>query len=97
MNAVLAIANLVVLVFFLMLIGRLILDWVQALSREFRPRGAVLVVAESVYTVTDPPLRALRKVLPPLRLGPVSLDLGFLVLFFACWLLLGFTNPARYA
>ncbi|PPK95228.1 YggT family protein [Kineococcus xinjiangensis] len=96
MDAVLAIAHFVVLVFFLTLIGRLILDWVQALSREFRPRGVVLVVAESVYTVTDPPLRALRKVLPPVRLGPVSLDLGFLVLFFLSYMLLTFTNPARY-
>ena len=75
-------------IFFLLLIGRLIFDWVQALSRSFRPRGAVLVIAESVYTVTDPPLKALRKVMPPLRLGPVALDLGFLVLIFGVSILM---------
>jgi YggT family protein len=67
-------------VFFLLLIGRLVLDWVQAFARDWRPRGAMLVVAESVYTVTDPPLRALRRVIPPLSIGSVRLDLAFLVL-----------------
>jgi YggT family protein len=48
----------------------------------------MLVIAEAVYTLTDPPLNALRKVIPPLRLGAVSLDLGFLVLVLALYLLL---------
>ncbi|GAB7191114.1 YggT family protein [Kineococcus sp. NUM-3379] len=87
-SALYALVYFALLVFFLLLIGRLIFDWVQALSRSFRPRGAVLVLAESVYTVTDPPLKALRKVMPPLRLGPVSLDLGFLVLIFGCSILM---------
>jgi YggT family protein len=80
--------ELLVLLFFLCLIGRLVLDWVQALSREWRPRGAVLVLAEALYTVTDPPLKVLRKVLPPLRLGAVQLDLAFLVLAILCSVLL---------
>ena len=80
--------ELVVFVFFICLIGRLVLDWVQALSREWRPRGAVLVLAEAVYTVTDPPLKVLRKVLPPLRLGAVQLDLAFLVLAILCSILM---------
>lgn len=69
--------------YFIVLLGRLILDWVQVFSREWRPKGPLLVVAEVVYTLTDPPLRALRKVIPPLRLGNIALDLGFLVLFVA--------------
>ena len=76
------------MIFFICLIGRLILDWVQALSREWRPRGAVLVGAEGVYTVTDPPLKLLRRVLPPLRLGAVQLDLAFLVLAILCTILM---------
>nr|WP_240895519.1 YggT family protein [Kineococcus siccus] len=84
--------------FFLCLIGRLVLDWVQALSREWRPRGAVLVLAEGLYTTTDPPLKALRKVLPPLRLGAVQLDLAFLVLAILCSVLLSvFGNLAARA
>ena len=48
----------------------------------------MLLVAEPVYTLTEPPLRALRKVIPPLRLGGLSLDLSFMVLFFIVYLLL---------
>jgi YggT family protein len=70
-------------VFFVILIGRLVLDWVQAFARDWRPRGPMLVVAEGIYTVTDPPLRALRKLIPPLTLGSVRLDLAFLVLMLA--------------
>jgi len=76
-----ALFSLVVLVFFIFLIGRLILDWLQILARDWRPRGPMLVVAEAVYTVTDPPLRALRRILPSPRFGGVRLDLAFLVLF----------------
>lgn len=66
--------------FFILLIARLVLDYIQMFARSWRPTGFVLVLAEIVYTITDPPLRALRKVIPPLRLGAVSLDLSFLVL-----------------
>ncbi len=48
----------------------------------------MLVVLEALYSLTDPPLRALRKVIPPLRLGGVALDLSFMVLLFAIWLLM---------
>ena len=78
----------VVFVFFVVLIGRLILDWIQVFARDWRPRGAMLVVAEGVYTATDPPLKALRRVLPPLRLGQIQLDLAFLVLFLLVSILL---------
>ena len=88
MSLIFSLLELVVVLFFLCLIGRLVLDWVQALSREWRPRGAVLVGAEAVYTVTDPPLKLLRKVLPPLRLGGIQLDLAFLVLAVLCSVLL---------
>ena len=70
----------VVFLFFIVLLGRLVLDWVQAFARDWRPRGVLLIVAEVVYTITDPPLRALRKVIPPLTLGSIRLDLAFLVL-----------------
>ena len=70
----------VVFLFFLTLIGRLVFDWVQVLSRDWRPKGAVLVVAELVYTVTDPPLRLLRRVIPSINLGGIRIDIAFLVL-----------------
>lgn len=66
--------------YFVVLIIRLVFDYIQLFARSWRPRGLVLVVAEVVYTLTDPPLRLLRRVLPPLRLGQVAIDLSFLVL-----------------
>ena len=62
------------------LVGRLIFDYIQMFSRNWRPTGIVLLIAEAIYTLTDPPIRALRRIIPPIRLGSVSLDLSFLVL-----------------
>ncbi|WIB17032.1 YggT family protein [Curtobacterium sp. MCPF17_050] len=59
--------------------GRFILDLVQSFNRGWRPQRVLLVIAEFVYTVTDPPIKAVRRVLPPLRLGPVMLDFGWTI------------------
>lgn len=67
--------------YWLVLMARLVLSYVVMLARDWRPSGVVLVLVEGVYTLTDPPLRALRKVIPPLRLGGMALDLAFMVLF----------------
>ena len=68
-------------VFLLLLIGRLIFEVIQSVARSWHPTGILLVVAEAIYTITDPPLKLLRRFIPPLRLGNVSLDLSFTVLF----------------
>jgi len=70
----------VLLAFFILMIGRLVLDVVQSFSPQWRPKGVVLLLAEVVYTPTDPPLKALRSVLPPLTIGQIRLDLAFLVI-----------------
>lgn len=85
---VLSLLRLVVFIFFIALIVRLIFDWVQVFSRDWRPRGVVLVAAEGVYSVTDPPLKVLRRVIPPLRIGGIQLDLAFMLLFFIVVILL---------
>jgi YggT family protein len=74
-------------IFLLLLFIRVVFDWVQVFAREWRPRGIALVVAEATYTVTDPPLRALRRVIPPLSLGAFRLDMAFLVLVILCVIL----------
>ncbi len=79
----------VVFFFFLALIIRMIFDWILVFAREWRPRGVVLVLAEGVYTATDPPLKLLRRVIPPVRIGNVSLDLAFMLLFFLCVIVMG--------
>ncbi len=80
MSVVGAVLVLVLRLYLIVLIISLVLDYVQLFARSWRPRGVVLVIAEAVYTVTDPPLRVLRKVIPPLRIRSISLDLSFLVL-----------------
>ena len=75
--------SLILSLYLFVLIGRLIFDWVQVFARDWRPKGPILVLANGIYALTDPPLRALRRVIPPLRLGSVALDLGFLVLIIA--------------
>lgn len=65
----------------MLLVARVILDIVMSLNRGFHPTGPVLVLVEIAYTVTDPPLRLLRRFIPPLRIGSIALDLGFLLLF----------------
>jgi len=66
-----------------LLVARAILDIVMSLNRGFHPTGPVLVLVEIAYTATDPPLRLLRRFIPPLRIGSIALDLGFLLLFVA--------------
>ncbi|WP_232821958.1 YggT family protein [Desertihabitans aurantiacus] len=69
--------------YWIILLARMVLSWVPMFSPQWSPKGPVLVVAEGVYTVTDPPLRFLRRFIPPLRVGQVAVDLSFMVL----WLL----------
>ena len=67
-------------IFFVLLIARLVFEYVFMFAREYTPTGAVLVIVEAVYSATDPPLKFLRRFIPPLRLGQVAIDLSFLVL-----------------
>lgn len=72
-----SIVHLVLLLYIFVLFARLILDYIPMFNREWRPKGFGLVVAEAVYTVTDPPIRFFRRIIPPLRIGSLSLDFGF--------------------
>lgn len=74
--------------YWLVLIGRLVFDFVQIFARSWQPRGPLLLVAEAIYTLTDPPLKALRRIIPPLKLGGIQLDLAFLVLIIAVQILI---------
>ncbi|MBN7792166.1 YggT family protein [Microbacterium esteraromaticum] len=73
------IVDLVLTLYILVLIARLVLDYIPLFNREWRPKGAGLVAAELVYTVTDPPIRFFRRLVPPLRLGTIALDFGFML------------------
>ena len=80
-------------IYLVILIGRMIISWVQAFARDWHPSGILLIVAESIYTVTDPPLKFLRRFIPTLRLGMVALDLSFMVLFIVILILLDQVVP----
>ena len=75
-----------VFLYLVLLFARLVISWIQVFARDWRPSGPVVVVLEVVYSATDPPLRALRRVVPPLQLGTIRLDLGFMILFFAAYM-----------
>ena len=64
--------------FLIALFARVILDYVRMFSPQWRPRGIVLGIAEAVYGITDPVMRFVRRFIPPLRLGPVAVDLSLL-------------------
>ena len=80
-------------IYLVILVGRMIFGWVQVFARDWRPTGVILLLAEAVYTVTDPPLKFLRRFIPPLRLGMVALDLSFMVLFIVVLILLEVAVP----
>jgi YggT family protein len=67
---------------------RFVTGWVQVFARSWSPRGALLVALEGVYSVTDPPIKALRRVIPPLRIGNFALDLSMLLVFVGAYILL---------
>ncbi len=88
MNVVWQVLYIVLYCFLGILLARLVMDWVRQLARDWQPGRAMIVVLECIYTVTDPPLKFLRRHIPPLRLGSVALDLSFLVLMITVFVLI---------
>jgi YggT family protein len=90
------IVYVVLTIFFVLMWVRFILDLVRTFARRWRPAGAALVLAEAVYTVTDPPIKAVRRVIPPLRIGGAALDFAWSIVMLAVLILisvaLGFVN-----
>jgi YGGT family. len=74
---------------------RFVMDWVQVFSRTWRPRGPVLVLAEASYSLTDKPLRTVRRIIPPLRLGGAAIDLGWSLLMIATLILMSIVGGFR--
>jgi YggT family protein len=93
MSVVATIAIYLLYVFLGLMLVRLVVDWTMVFARNWRPSGAVAAVLEIAYSVTDPPLRALRRVLPPLRLGSFALDLAFIVVIVVIYALIAVISP----
>ncbi|MFF1446897.1 YggT family protein [Streptomyces sp. NPDC058274] len=88
MGVVLNILYVALMCFLIVLIFRLVMDYVFQFARSWQPGKAMVVVLEATYTVTDPPLKVLRRFIPPLRLGGVALDLSFFVLMIIVYILI---------
>jgi len=80
-------------IYLVILIGRMIFSWIQMFARQWAPTGIILVIAETIFTLTDPPLKFLRRYIRPLRIGTVAMDLSFMVLFFVIIILLDVVVP----
>ncbi|MCR2811442.1 YggT family protein [Microbacterium sp. zg.Y1090] len=92
LQLVAAIVNTLLLFYVLLLLVRLILEYIPMFNRAWRPRGAGLIAAEIVYTVTDPPIKLIRRFIPPLRLGAVAVDFAFPLTMLVCFVLLSITR-----
>lgn len=72
-----SVVNVLLVIYFLVLLARLVLEYIPLFNREWRPKGVGLVLAEVVYTLTDPPIKLFRRFVPPVRIGAVAIDLAF--------------------
>ena len=93
MSVVGSVVGTVAWIFLIFLIARFVFDYVFLFARDYTPTGVVLVLVETIYTVTDPPIKLLRRFIPPLRLGPVALDLSVLVLFILTYVVIYIVAP----
>jgi YggT family protein len=87
-HAVLQIIHGALWIFIALMWIRFVVDWVQIFARSWTPTGFLLVVLEIVYSATDPPIKALRRVIPPLRIGTVAIDLSFIIVMISAYILL---------
>jgi len=71
----------------IIVIARFVIDWIQVLARRWRPKGLIAVLCEVIFSITDPPLRALRRVIPAVRIGNIMLDLSSILLLLGLILL----------
>jgi len=92
MSILVIVLKIALQVFVLSLFGRLILDYIRIFAPQWRPRGVILAIAEAIYAVTDPVMRFVRRFIPPLRLGPVAIDLSFILIFIVVQMLSRFVN-----
>jgi YggT family protein len=91
------IAYYALLIYFFVMWARFILELARNFARGWRPRGVGLVIAELVFTLTDPPIRFVRRLIPPLRIGAVALDFGWSIVMLAVIILLPLTLALRFS
>lgn len=93
MQPVLIVLFYLLFFFWLLLVARIVVELVRAFARDWRPSGRVAIALESIYTVTDPPVRLLRRLIPAVRIGGVGLDLSIMVLLLVVFILMRLVQP----
>jgi YggT family protein len=81
-----SILGFVLFAFWILLIARVVVEFIRSFSRDWRPRGLMVVVLEVIMTVTDPPVKLLRRIIPQLTIGAVRFDLSIMVLLLAAFI-----------
>lgn len=89
-----AVIYFLLFIFWLLLIGRIIVEFIRTFARDWRPTGIVVIILEAIFTVTDPPVKLLRRLIPPISLGGVRLDLSIMVLLFIVFILMSLVQGA---
>lgn len=97
LGIVAAILNLLLGIYVVVLFARLIFEYIPMFQPGWRPRGGLVIVAEVIYTVTDPPLRMFRRIVPPIRVGSVSIDLGFTLTLIVCFILMAVARSLMFS
>jgi len=92
-DAVRIIVYWVLFALWLFILARLVVEMVRSFSREWRPVGGVAVTLETIYTVTDPPVRLFRRIIPTVRIGNVGLDLSIMVLLLVVFIMMQLAYP----
>jgi YggT family protein len=87
MNVLVAVLQWALQLYFYLLVARLIADLVLSVNPNWRPMGLILVIVELIYTLTDPPIKFVRKFIKPVRFGGIALDFGWTILVLAIGLL----------
>lgn len=80
MGYIFALITIILYVLYVSMLLRMLFDWVRMFAPGWLPKGIVLLFASGVYAVTDWPMNLLRRLIPPVRVGNVALDTGFLIL-----------------
>ncbi|WP_417562808.1 YggT family protein [Microbacterium sp.] len=95
-HVVAAVVYWLLLLYVIVLFARMVLDIVPLVNRGWRPSGAGLIAAEAVYTITDPPIRFLRRFVRPVRIGPVAIDFAFTIVLVACFILMSIARAVTF-
>ncbi|NMN94900.1 YggT family protein [Antrihabitans stalactiti] len=86
--AIFAVIYFALFIFWLLLIGRVIVEFIRSFARDWHPTGVVVVILEGIFTITDPPVKLLRRLIPPVSLGGIRIDLSIMVLLFIVFILM---------